>query len=568
MVSSRCRWPSHFDKRHRSSSSIVGPQIEGSRSERKLDIRASIPEVDDQFTVAEARCNDLQEKIDLVRSLKRKRKLKKRSMTHVNEPEKVPFISVRAQPKKKIQQPESRLRRLVPPPNPMRSYLDSTILEQHSMLGLVRDFNRPHKLHQECSEDKMHTGEKPAIPRSRARRARADGDSAARDQGLIATSLEVACGEDNASVNQSDNDLFNNKRQGNFSISINKKSQPTSLRKAATLEKRRKHVPLEVLTKENRPVVELFSKNNTLHSADIKRNVANSSKTVLEADEEILQTAAAVKKEKEHRYPRRVKYLSRRYEMPTVASQMKQTAMRYYYGNINNSKNNYNIPFIITKSCAPSHNIGVNIQQVLNGLKVQQPLSGIIPLTIAHHMGLGHIPSNETKNVQPKLDNREINAIRLGRRLLRLPSYKYISYNRLLQLYREGEGVVPRFLRSLNRAHCYYTSMYNLATGLDIDGTKSRSSQEAKLSLGEYATLYRVYEQVDKCLKEKYDPELMRRKAELARELTAREEQIRRVVQDYRPGPESETPLRATASTAEGSYRYSSYKLNLADSQH
>lgn len=63
----------------------------------------------------------------------------------------------------------------------------------------------------------------------------------------------------------------------------------------------------------------------------------------------------------EHRYPRRVKYLSRRYEMPTVASQMKQSAMRYYYDNSNN--NNYNIPFIITKSCAPSHNIGVNIQQ-------------------------------------------------------------------------------------------------------------------------------------------------------------------------------------------------------------
>lgn len=41
-------------------------------------IIASIPEVDDQFAVAEARCNDLQEKIDLVRSLKRKRKLKKR----------------------------------------------------------------------------------------------------------------------------------------------------------------------------------------------------------------------------------------------------------------------------------------------------------------------------------------------------------------------------------------------------------------------------------------------------------------------------------------------------------
>lgn len=34
--------------------------------------------MDDQFATAEARCDDLQEKIDLIKSLKRKRKLKKR----------------------------------------------------------------------------------------------------------------------------------------------------------------------------------------------------------------------------------------------------------------------------------------------------------------------------------------------------------------------------------------------------------------------------------------------------------------------------------------------------------
>lgn len=39
---------------------------------------ASIPEVDDQFALAEARCDDLQEKIDMVKVLKRKKKLKKR----------------------------------------------------------------------------------------------------------------------------------------------------------------------------------------------------------------------------------------------------------------------------------------------------------------------------------------------------------------------------------------------------------------------------------------------------------------------------------------------------------
>lgn len=61
---------------------------------------------------------------------------------------------------------------------------------------------------------------------------------------------------------------------------------------------------------------------------------------------------------------------------------------------------------------------------------------------------------------EPSLDHREINAIRVGQRLLRLPSYKYMSYNRLLTLYREGDGMVPRFLRAISRPHYFYTSMY------------------------------------------------------------------------------------------------------------
>lgn len=58
------------------------------------------------------------------------------------------------------------------------------------------------------------------------------------------------------------------------------------------------------------------------------------------------------------------------------------------------------------------------------------------------------------------LDNREINVIKLGPRMLHLPSYKYMSYSRLLNLYREGDGMVPRFLRAISRPHYFYTSMY------------------------------------------------------------------------------------------------------------
>ena len=48
-------------------------------------------------------------------------------------------------------------------------------------------------------------------------------------------------------------------------------------------------------------------------------------------------------------HPRRIKYRSRRYEMPTVASQMKQAGMRNYYG----TSNHTNIPFVVSKSTAP-----------------------------------------------------------------------------------------------------------------------------------------------------------------------------------------------------------------------
>lgn len=43
-----------------------------------LFVVASIQEVDDQFAGAEARCDELQEKINLIQSLKRKKKIKKR----------------------------------------------------------------------------------------------------------------------------------------------------------------------------------------------------------------------------------------------------------------------------------------------------------------------------------------------------------------------------------------------------------------------------------------------------------------------------------------------------------
>ncbi|XP_045509767.1 uncharacterized protein LOC123705153 isoform X2 [Colias croceus] len=621
------------DKRHRSSSSIAGGPLDGTRSERKLDLRASIPEVDDQFALAEARCDELQEKIDLVKGLKRRRKLKKRSMTHFTEQampvENVPFISVRTQPKKtlmvtEVSQQAARLRRLETPANPTRGYLDPATLEQHQMVGQVRGYN------QMFWQPNKQSNAARKSPKPRDRRGHPEGDAMYRldySTNVKAEPHEVACGDDDVVGDYSD-DNVNNQQYNDFylgSVTMNKKQHDGKSQSKQT-GNRRRHVPKEASIKEapphwmygvidhsqevnrapgygkykqqnskemqstgtgvnqseERPVVELFNKSRSSPSADsgqrqayqrISSPDARSKKvrdTQAYVDDGTIPHSDAtatpvetVKKPKEHRHPRRVKYRSRHYELPTVASQMKQAGMRCYYGNANRT----NIPFIVSKSTAPSHNIGVNIQQVLNGLKIQQPLSGI-PLTIAHHMGLGHIPTYGTKSatVTPSLDNREINAIRVGRRLLRLPSYKYMSYNRLLSMYREGDGMVPKFLRAISRPHYFYTSMYNLTMNRDdFDNATSKGQggcQEAKQSLAEYASLYREYEQVEKCLNENYDPELERRKEDLSRQLAAREEHIRKVVQDFRNSTEGDMPLRASASNAEDGYRHSSYKIN------
>ncbi|KAJ8931568.1 hypothetical protein NQ314_015515 [Rhamnusium bicolor] len=73
---------------------------------------------------------------------------------------------------------------------------------------------------------------------------------------------------------------------------------------------------------------------------------------------------------------------SKNYELPTIASRMKQVAKSYL-----NSFSFKAIPFCAAISTSPSHNIGINIQQVMNILKTRQPINGISP-TLAHNIGL------------------------------------------------------------------------------------------------------------------------------------------------------------------------------------
>lgn len=83
--------------------------------------------------------------------------------------------------------------------------------------------------------------------------------------------------------------------------------------------------------------------------------------------------------------------LSKSYELPTIASKLKEVAKSYLQ-----AFNFHMIPFCPATSTSPSHNIGINIQQVLNIIKTRQPVCSISP-TLAHNIGL----AAEKLNSQP-----------------------------------------------------------------------------------------------------------------------------------------------------------------------
>ncbi|XP_044729087.1 uncharacterized protein LOC123292472 [Chrysoperla carnea] len=70
------------------------------------------------------------------------------------------------------------------------------------------------------------------------------------------------------------------------------------------------------------------------------------------------------------------------YQLPTISSRLKQVTKNYLQ-----DLNIKTIPFVTTTSTTPSHNLGLNIQQVLSIMKTKHLVGGISP-TLAHNMGI------------------------------------------------------------------------------------------------------------------------------------------------------------------------------------
>ncbi|XP_048488848.1 uncharacterized protein LOC125491298 [Plutella xylostella] len=458
------------DRRHRSSSSLH--TADGRRrSERKLNFR----EVDDHFAIAEARCDHLQQELDYVRTLKRRKKIKRRSLTKFSESgavrDTLPLISIHTKPKKFYA-------------GPNKTTCGKELRSKNEYEQVEVTPNDKHKF------EKTTTSRMPKL-------ADAGNQVSERQYEYIKTTEN----------NIGDGKIAYKQNSGASVTAVNKHRQA---REAS--------------------IVELFSSSNgRSKTPSPRRNTA-----AIESDQSHEAGAGAADSDSNQpeRPPRRRVQSSHSYERPTVSSQLKQAAVHYYQPYSAQG----NIPFVASKSCTPSHNIGVNLQQVLNGVKTKQPIGGI-PLTIAHHMeffffsGLCHLPAtqNGAEPMRESLSPPRMNALSVGGRVQ--PLSRSVSYRRLLQRCSQGQGVVPRFLKAVNRPHAFYTPVYNLGE----DGTVSRTaySAEARQSLAEYSAMYREYAEVQRRL-ERGEPEegLAARRDELAAQLHERQPFIAQVVNE------------------------------------
>lgn len=105
---------------------------------------------------------------------------------------------------------------------------------------------------------------------------------------------------------------------------------------------------------------------------------------------------------------------NKNYELPTIASKMKQVAKNYFQNFTFRT-----IPFVPATSTSPSHNLGINIQQVLSIMKGRKPISGISP-TLAYNIELaanklGSRPFTAlVSNLGSRLTNRLVYILEMG----------------------------------------------------------------------------------------------------------------------------------------------------------
>ncbi|XP_076753315.1 uncharacterized protein LOC143424842 [Xylocopa sonorina] len=111
--------------------------------------------------------------------------------------------------------------------------------------------------------------------------------------------------------------------------------------------------------------------------------------------------------------------INHNYEMPTLASKLKRTNRLYFSG-----FNFRNIPFVVGTSVTPSHNLGLNIQEVLSIMKTRHSTGNAIAPLFIRKISRGMKPVSilmeQISNQQSKLSrmNTQISSTRIQKECL------------------------------------------------------------------------------------------------------------------------------------------------------
>ncbi|XP_013179113.1 PREDICTED: uncharacterized protein LOC106126172 isoform X1 [Papilio xuthus] len=407
------------DKHHKSTSSLAGVLLDGSLSERKLLVKATNHE--DKFQFAETRCTELQEKLsDLINNSKRRKNLKKRSATGLNTMGKMSefnsdYVTIRKK-------------------NPKRQCKEETFCEWDNEFAQTGN--------------NVSTGMNPV---GKTSEGNADYVTIKKKNPKRQCKEETTyCEWDNDFAQTGNNMSPVHEANGVRGDGENHASK--SSRHSVTYKTRRR--PSDVTENPKRPVVELFNINRSESSGDTwQENYAGSQRKHSGGGYAVVRgtapapvaesyTESGDESKRSKKIRKVMKFMvRRRYELPTVSSRSKQRSTKAYEP----STNKAHIPFVTSKSATPSHNVGLNIQQVLHGLKINQPISEI-PSTMAHHMGLRHCTSDA--GVKDEVQVKELNMLKLGKITVTLPKYKSMSFDQLLRLYESNNVIVGKFLKT------------------------------------------------------------------------------------------------------------------------
>ncbi|XP_064214651.1 uncharacterized protein LOC103313194 isoform X2 [Tribolium castaneum] len=163
---------------------------------------------------------------------------------------------------------------------------------------------------------------------------------------------------------------------------INKRARKVATKPKVFEAPRKSLVPSIVKHSARNPdLVEIYH-NNAVKQTKSSDSDINKKKPKVEPDVEVVPPLNIGENDNQVDQNKGVVSIYKNYTLPTISSRMKQAAKYYMH-----SFNIKTIPFCLSTSTSPSHNIGINIQQVMSMVKTKQPVGKLSP-TLAYNIGL------------------------------------------------------------------------------------------------------------------------------------------------------------------------------------